>query len=145
MQWFSLLVLTVGVALDQLPADAVTSQEPVSGDTNSNDEEDANHHINRPVGLAAVLTACCSSGLAGVYFEMLVKTGKQTSIVIRNLQLGIFSLVFASLAVIWNDTGAVLSGGFFQGYTTVVVIVVLIQAFGGLVVAIAVKYADNIL
>ena len=36
----------------------------------------------------AVLTACCSSGLAGVYFEMLVKTGAQTSIVIRNLQLG---------------------------------------------------------
>ena len=36
----------------------------------------------------AVLTACFSSGLAGVYFEMLVKTGAQTSIVIRNLQLG---------------------------------------------------------
>ena len=36
----------------------------------------------------AVITACLSSGLAGVYFEMLVKTGAQTSIVIRNLQLG---------------------------------------------------------
>ena len=40
----------------------------------------------------AVLTACFSSGLAGVYFEMLVKTGAQTSIVIRNLQLGMFHL-----------------------------------------------------
>ena len=36
----------------------------------------------------AVLTACFSSGLAGVFFEMLVKTGAQTSIAIRNLQLG---------------------------------------------------------
>ena len=43
---------------------------------------------NRTIGLMAVLTACLSSGLAGVYFEMLVKTGAQTSIVIRNLQLG---------------------------------------------------------
>ena len=43
---------------------------------------------NPTVGLMAVLTACFSSGLAGVYFEMLVKTGAQTSIVIRNLQLG---------------------------------------------------------
>ena len=47
---------------------------------------------NRTIGLMAVLTACLSSGLAGVYFEMLVKTGAQTSIVIRNLQLGIIEL-----------------------------------------------------
>ena len=46
----------------------------------------------------AVLTACFSSGLAGVYFEMLVKTGAQTSIVIRNLQLGKYkkSLILAA-------------------------------------------------
>ena len=47
---------------------------------------------NPTVGLVAVLSACFSSGLAGVYFEMLVKTGAQTSIVIRNLQLGKFIL-----------------------------------------------------
>ena len=51
----------------------------------------AAHHGNRTIGLAAVLTACVSSGLAGVYFEMLVKVGKQTLIVIRNLQLGQFA------------------------------------------------------
>ena len=43
---------------------------------------------NPTVGLVSVLLACVSSGLAGVYFELLVKTGAQTSIVIRNLQLG---------------------------------------------------------
>ena len=53
--------------------------------------------------------------------------------------------MFASLAVILNDLDSVVSGGFFQGYTSIVVILVLLQAFGGLVVAIAVKYADNIL
>ena len=43
---------------------------------------------NTSIGLVSVLAACVSSGLAGVYFELLVKTGAQTSIVIRNLQLG---------------------------------------------------------
>ena len=51
---------------------------------------------------------------------------------------GVFSLVFASLAVILNDLDSVVSGGFFQGYTSIVVVLVLLQAFGGLVVAIAV-------
>ena len=53
--------------------------------------------------------------------------------------------MFASLAVIWNDYDTVARGGFFQGYTPVAVVLVLLQAFGGLVVAVAVKYADNIL
>ena len=43
---------------------------------------------NSTLGLMAVLTACCFSSLACVYYEMIVKTGNQTSIVIRNLQLG---------------------------------------------------------
>ena len=60
-----------------------------------NEPKDVHHEgvpQNRTIGLMAVLTACLSSGLAGVYFEMLVKTGAQTSIVIRNLQLGIIHL-----------------------------------------------------
>ena len=58
------------------------------------DEHHPSHIVQNPtLGLMAVLTACFSSGLAGVYFEMLVKTGAQTSIVIRNLQLGKYKKV----------------------------------------------------
>lgn len=39
------------------------------------------------VGLMAVLTACFSSGFAGVYFEKILKETKQ-SVWIRNIQLG---------------------------------------------------------
>lgn len=43
------------------------------------------------VGLMAVLTACFSSGFAGVYFEKILKETKQ-SVWIRNIQLGKFEM-----------------------------------------------------
>jgi UDP-sugar transporter A1/2/3 len=62
-------------------------------------------------GLLAVLTACFSSGFAGVYYEKLVKESSQPSLVIRNLQLGIFSLLFASLGMLYHDWGAIRDQG----------------------------------
>ena len=41
--------------------------------------------------------------------------------------IGLFSLVFATMAVMYNDAKEVLENGFFQGYDTVVVLIVLIQ------------------
>ena len=74
-----------------------------------------------------MLVACFSSGFAGVYFEMLVKTGAQPSVVIRNLQLGIFSLAFATSAVIFNDWSAIAKDGFFQGYHSLVFVIIVLQ------------------
>jgi len=39
----------------------------------------------------------------------------------------------------------IISKGFFHGYDAVVWLIVFLQAFSGLVVAVVVKYADNIL
>ena len=74
-----------------------------------------------------MLVACFSSGFAGVFFEMLVKTGAQPSVVIRNLQLGIFSLAFATSAVIFNDWSAIAKDGFFQGYHSLVFVIIILQ------------------
>ena len=38
-----------------------------------------------------------------------------------------FSLVFATMAVMYNDANEVLENGFFQGYDGVVILIVLIQ------------------
>jgi len=35
--------------------------------------------------------------------------------------------------------------GFFYGYDTVVLIIIILQSIGGILVAVVVKYADNIL
>ena len=84
-------------------------------------------HEKQIIGLLAVLCACFSSGFAGVFFEMLVKTGAQPSVVIRNLQLGIFSLMFGAFVVIYTDLDAVTKDGFFQGYNYLVVIIIILQ------------------
>ncbi|KJE94810.1 solute carrier family 35 member 2 [Capsaspora owczarzaki ATCC 30864] len=96
------------------------------------------------IGLMAVITACCSSGFAGVYFEKILK-GTQASIWVRNVQLGLFGAIIGIIGAFYQDGAAIAENGFFQGYTTVVWLVILMQAFGGLLVAVVVKYADNIL
>lgn len=103
-----------------------------------------NTEVSRLLGIFAVLVSCISSGFSGVYFERLVKRSSQTSLIIRNIQLGMFSIAFA-IAAVSSDSSSIEEGGFFQGYSLVTWMVVLIQAFGGLVVSVAMKYADNIL
>jgi len=137
-QWMSLGVLCLGVGLVQ-----VSSLEGNSGSGGSGASDDEKR--NAVVGLSAVLAACCSSGAAGVYFEMVLKNAK-TSVWVRNIQLSLFGVIIGLLPVIndWPDIQAT-GKGFWVGYNKVVWSVVLLQAVGGLAVAMVVKYADNIL
>ena len=91
------------------------------------------------------MTACFSSGFAGVFYERLVKQSNQTSLVIRNLQLGLFSLAFSLTTMLLYSSSDILALGMFHGYSASVFLVILLQACGGLVVAATIKYADNIL
>ncbi|EDO34876.1 predicted protein [Nematostella vectensis] len=132
IKWFALILLMAGVAAIQWP----------SGE-NKSSRKDLSTSA-KFVGLVAVLSACCSSGFAGVYFEKILK-GTSATIWLRNIQLGSFGIVFGLAAVFVNDGKKVQNGGFFQGYNYITWIVVFLQAFGGLIVAAVVKYADNIL
>ncbi|KAG0071567.1 hypothetical protein BGZ92_004256, partial [Podila epicladia] len=95
------------------------------------------------IGLVAVLTSCVSSGFAGCYFEKILK-GAEADMWVRNIQLGISGALFSFLAMFY-DRQKIYDGGLLQGYSTMTWIVVCNQALGGLLVAIVVKYADNIL
>ncbi|XP_076308856.1 UDP-N-acetylglucosamine transporter-like isoform X2 [Tachypleus tridentatus] len=134
-QWISLVLLMTGVALVQWP-EATSS--------NSSSVTEGYNMTSQFIGVLAVFAACFSSGFSGVYFEKLVK-GTPQSLWIRNIQLAIFCCLLGLIAVFINDQNAVLEGGFFQGYNHITWLVVFLQAFGGLVVATAIKYADNIL
>jgi solute carrier family 35 (UDP-sugar transporter), member A1/2/3 len=96
------------------------------------------------IGLVAVLCAACTSGFSGVYFEKILK-GATTSLWLRNVQMGLPSVIVAFLTVYATDAAAVSRQGFLGGYTPIVWTVVTVQAVGGLIVAVVVKYADNVL
>ena len=130
VQWISLVVLFVGVAMVQLQNVSATSKS----------EQDQNQLL----GLLAVIVSCLSSGFAGVYFEKMLK-GSSASVWLRNVQLGIFGSLTAVLGMWMKDGSNIYEKGFFFAYTPLVWSVVVQQATGGLVVAVVVRYADNIL
>ncbi|KAL3209279.1 hypothetical protein MRX96_009271 [Rhipicephalus microplus] len=130
-QWFSLVLLIVGVALVQMP----TGKAP---------ETDFKQGPYQFLGLLAVLASCLSSGFSGIYLEKLLKE-ITWSLWIRNIQLAIFGFLLGIVAMLVSDWNQLLAGGFFQGYNAVTWMVILLQTFGGLVVSLAVRYADSIL
>lgn len=96
------------------------------------------------VGLVAVIISCLSSGFAGVYFEMMLK-GSDASVWLRNVQLGMFGSITALLTMAVKDGVKISDDGVFYGYSILVWLVISQQALGGLIVALVVRYADNIL
>ncbi|XP_076133024.1 UDP-galactose translocator [Alosa pseudoharengus] len=134
VQWVSLLLLFAGVAIVQVQQESGKQKEAAAADPSQSYGK----------GLVAVVVSCLSSGFAGVYFEKILK-GSSASVWLRNVQLGIFGTVLGLLGLWWNDGTAIAEKGFLFGYTPMVWGVILNQAFGGLLVAVVVKYADNIL
>jgi len=130
-QWASMLTLAAGVgAVNYSQIGYATSTMAGSPAFNM-------------VGLAAVVCACMTSGIAGAWMEMLLKTAKR-SIWLRSVQFGILSMAFATANCVKALPAIQANGGFFTGYTPVVWSVISLQALGGLVIALVVKNADNI-
>ena len=63
----------------------------------------------------------------------------------RNIQLSFLSLPFGLFTCFTYDWTALTTKGFFFGYDSFIWYLVVLQATGGLLVAMVVKYADNIL
>jgi solute carrier family 35 (UDP-sugar transporter), member A1/2/3 len=151
VKWLSLLVLTAGVALVQIPPEYVASllgaaEAPLATTAAAAAAAAAvaRPHQNTLTGLVAVLLACVMSGFAGVYFEKILK-GSEVSVWMRNIQLGLFGTLIGLVGVAVKDGPGIAEHGFFYGYTAVTWLAIANQALGGLLVAVVVKYADNIL
>jgi len=131
-QWGALVILLAGVAMVQL-----AQTEPAK--TVSDGPEQ-----NRMIGFSAALAACFLSGFAGIYFEKILK-GSNVSVWMRNIQLSFLSLPFGLCTCLVYDWTRITANGFFFGYDGFIWYLVVLQATGGLIVAMVVKYADNIL
>lgn len=150
-KWTAIVILTVGVAIVQSSGSGDSSHSNGRNDGGGDDDEalqtsasSGGSSQQRLVGLIAVLCAACTSGFSGVYFERILK-GSSTTLWIRNIQMGLPSVILAFLGVYTKDHRAVSERGFFHGYTSLVWVVVIVQAAGGLIVAVVVRYADNVL
>lgn len=127
IKWISLVILTSGVALVQFPSGGKETKKGI-----------------QLGGLVAVLSACFLSGLAGVWFEKVLK-GSKATVWLRNCQLSLFSVILGLIYCYTVDYQNIDEQGFFVGYTVWTWLCIFIQAVGGLLVAVVVKYADNIL
>jgi UDP-sugar transporter A1/2/3 len=139
-QILGLVILLVGVGMVQLSSLDSSKSHDRTGQ-------------NSFTGLVAISAACFTSGFAAIYFEWVLKFATQSAtkeqesyaLWVRNFQLATFAAISAGFGVLLKDLHAIQSGGLYQGFTALVWFVVTVEAFGGIVVALVIKYADNIL
>lgn len=101
-KWFALLFLAAGVGVVQLQSTAAAG--------GGGNKSHSDHDMDKFKGLLAVGAACMTSGLAGVYFEMVLK-GSKADLWCRNVQLSFFSLLPALFAVFAPGMSLTGSGG----------------------------------
>ncbi|KAI0636988.1 nucleotide-sugar transporter-domain-containing protein [Trametes polyzona] len=137
-KWLALLFLAIGVGIVQ-----------IQNGSSSGHSTGSQHDMNAFKGFMAVVMACFTSGLAGVYFEMVLKNS-QTDLWVRNVQLSLFSLLPALVPILFSH--ATPSGPapgwlhqLFANFGVWAWATVLVQVLGGLLTALVIKYADNIL
>jgi len=129
LQWLSFVMLSAGVVLVQ-SQDAKSATTPTGG--------------SALLGVCAALGAAGLSGFAGVYLELMFTSGA-SSLWMRNVQLCFFSIPLQMLAVMTQDTAVLKAHGLFYGFHQSTWALVALQFAGGMLAAVVIKYAGNIL
>ncbi|KAH9958290.1 nucleotide-sugar transporter-domain-containing protein [Russula dissimulans] len=144
-KWLALFFLAIGVGIVQIQSSV--AKNPL-GDGPSVDV----YTMSPFKGFLAVAAACFTSGLAGVYFEMVLKNST-ADLWVRNVQLSLFSLLPALVPIVMAPSPS--SGApahsvpslthLFANFTPWAWATVITQVVGGLLTALVIKYADNIM
>lgn len=146
-KWLSLFFLAIGVGIVQVQTSTDAGPREIRVGS-AHDAAPLHIHIMSPLrGFGAVTAACFTSGLAGVYFEMVLKNSK-ADLWVRNVQLSLFSLLPALVPIMYSPrfpTSEAFIAYVFRNFGGWAWATVAIQVFGGLVTAIVIKYSDNIL
>jgi len=105
----------------------------------------ANPRLNHTLGLLTVIGAALTSGIAGVFFEKVLKdSSNHISTWVRNVQLAIYS-VFPALfiGVVFRDGERIANDGFFQGYNWTVWATIATQALGGIFSTFSISHTQR--
>jgi UDP-sugar transporter A1/2/3 len=161
-KWLALLLLAAGVGIVQIQTGSGAGSSHASSIVKKVEElaaesdivaavSGAVHEMSPFKGFVAVCAACVTSGLAGVYFEMVLK-GSKADLWVRNAQLSLFSLVPALLPILLGSATSNSGGGLtgillepFKNFSAWAWGTVVTQVLGGLITALVIKYSDNIL
>lgn len=104
--------------------------------------------LNTIYGYVFALSVAVLSGLAGVYFEYMLKKRKETvqlNVWDRNVQLSFYSILISSGRFLLVDVYLNRNFDPFHGYSWFTILIILSQAMGGLLVAVVVKHTSTIL
>lgn len=154
IQWAALIVLFVGVAMietmkvsDHNVQGASTTKITTTSHSNETMPDQLKpSRVERPtLGILAIVIASCLSGFAGVYFEKILKNTSHVSLWIRNIQLSAVAIPIGLIQVILVEHEDLVSKGPFHGFTMLTWVCIILQVQGGLLVAVVVKFANNIL
>eukprot|EP00038_Savillea_parva_P016373 m.16700 g.16700 ORF g.16700 m.16700 type:complete len:380 (+) comp3414_c0_seq1:461-1600(+) len=133
-KWVALIMVASGVAIVQLAKTRMDGYKKLFFHGPSEDWWD------HSVGILFALGSCITSGLAAVWFEMLLKSS-QSNLWIVNIQLAAMSASLATVGVL--ATAGV--GAFLKSFDRLALLAVTFSASDGLVIALVMKYADAIL
>ena len=139
-KWRALGLLVLGCIL-------VASPNFTHNNNNNNSSSKTTEMTLQLFGYSAVLTEVVLSGFASIYFEKVVKsTTEVVTIWERNFQLGFYSILMY-IGIIWYEHQHAASNGrlAWSNWSWVTVLVAVLGAAGGLLVAATLKYADSIL
>ncbi|KAM4746931.1 putative UDP-sugar transporter protein SLC35A4 [Rhinophrynus dorsalis] len=127
-KWFALfLLMTAGVFYSY---GGIQDLEKISSETNL--------YVTLP-GLFLMLIHCLISGLAAVYTEMTLKTQK-IPLNIQNSFLYSFGIAINFCAYLISSENS----GFFDGFSIWVLVIIISQAFNGLIMSAVMKHSNNI-
>ena len=130
-QWLALLILMIGVVCVQ----DLTGSKKQLGKSGQ-----------QPIlGLAAFLVAALCSAFASVYLEKMLKSGRAPSLWLRNIQLAVHGTWVAACIIRFRRDPRIATDGLFYGMNGLIWFSIFWQASGGLIVALTIKYAGNLL
>lgn len=156
-KWRALMLLVMGCILVASPtfnkAIDCTKEFKQRFLTKGEDNEDEKVNTMEAVfGVITVLAMVTISGYSAIYFEkMLKKVGEKITIWERNFQLALYSILLLLAIVVYelqdeyDERMEAKEPLFFNGWTMNTVLIALVQAGGGLLVAATLKYADAVL